>query len=90
MAECYLGHALFRGAADADMLQKIAETLGAGTSSGPSGAEGGALPDDMARAWGVAAMDGGELYIICLSLCLPLSLCVSVSLSKQLELELKK
>ena len=29
LVECLLGHALFRGASDADMLRKIAETIGA-------------------------------------------------------------
>ena len=62
-----MGHALFRGAADADMLQKIAETIGSaggggGDRVGGEGGGAGALPDDMARVWSVAAMDGGGAH----------------------------
>ena len=60
MAECYLGHALFRGAADADMLQKIAEMIGDSDGGGFGGAGDPRgvqpVPREMARAWGVAAM----------------------------------
>ena len=41
-AECFLGHALFRGASSPDMLDKIAETLGRGGDEEP--------PEDE-RAW---------------------------------------
>ena len=43
MAECFLGHALFRGASSADMLDTIAETLGRGGDEN--------LPEAYERAW---------------------------------------
>lgn len=89
MAECYVGHALFRGAADADMLQKIAETIGGAEAfseaagGGGGGGCSGTLPDNMARAWGVAAMDGGETQPRPPSVppCLRLALRLSLSLT---------
>ena len=59
MAECFLGHALFRGASSADMLDTIAETLGRGGDEN--------LPEAYERAWttrsgrGVAPRGPGRL-----------------------------
>lgn len=59
MAECFLGHALFRGASSPDMLDKIAETLGRGGDED--------LPEEYERAWisrsdrGVAPRGPGRL-----------------------------
>lgn len=59
MAECFLGHALFRGASSPDMLDKIAETLGRGGDED--------LPEEYVHAWislsdrGVAPRGPGRL-----------------------------